>query len=169
LAKWVSRQRGTRDQISDDRTTRLESLPEWIWDVYDFQWSEGYSHLQRYVEIEGHARIPNNFKTVNGFRLGSWVLTQRRNRNLLSDNRVAKLEALPGWVWDAIAFKWDEGYSYLQRYVELEGHARVPWNYITTEGFKLGSWVGNQRTRRNKATDEQISKLELLPGWVWKV
>jgi len=47
---------------------------------------------------EGHCRVPKSHKE-NGFRLGTWITVQRRNREAMSDNRRQTLNEL-GFVWD---------------------------------------------------------------------
>ena len=73
----------------------------------------------------------------NGYRVGLWVSHQRIARNTLTPQRIARLEALPGWVWDVSEFQWEEGFSYLQRFTTIEGHARPPAK-CQKNGFNLG-------------------------------
>lgn len=58
----------------------------------------------RFVAREGRARVPSSH-VENGFRLGAWVIEQRSayREGGLSDERFARLEALPGWGWKARA------------------------------------------------------------------
>ena len=53
--------------------------------------------------FRGQAWTPKEFKTVDGFQLGAWAGTQRKyyKNGKLSAERIARLEALPGWVWKA--------------------------------------------------------------------
>jgi hypothetical protein len=57
----------------------------------------------------------------------------------------------------------------LQRFIDREGHARVPFAYRDEEGYPLGSWVNEQRTahHRGKLTSERVRRLEAQPGWKW--
>jgi len=36
-------------------------------------------------------------------------------------------------------------------------------------GFPLGVWVGSQRGKKDKLTQDRKVKLEALEGWVWEV
>lgn len=35
----------------------------------------GFSHLRVFVREHGHAHVPSDYRTRNGFRLGQWVIT----------------------------------------------------------------------------------------------
>ncbi|MGO9101425.1 MAG: helicase associated domain-containing protein, partial [Mycobacterium sp.] len=65
-------------------------------------WEEGFSRLQDYVKQNGHARIPVSY-TVNDYRLGRWVNKQRTRhaKGALDADRERRLQALPGWTWNA--------------------------------------------------------------------
>ena len=97
--------------------------------------------------------------------------TQRSayTRGDLSAERIEKLEAVDGWVWDAVAEAWAEGYQALCAYVDEHGHARVPDSFRTPEGYQLGMWVNSQRSANTKGdlSPERIEKLEAVTGWVW--
>jgi hypothetical protein len=167
LGQWVGTQRQSRNTLTPERITRLEASPGWVWDISEFQWEEGFSYLQRFTTSEGHARPLTSHKE-NEYNLGQWVRNQRSDRNTLTPERIARLEALPGWVWDVLEFQWEEGFSYLQRFTTSEGHSRPPIAH-KENGYNLGQWVGNQRSGRNTLTPERIARLEALPGWVWAV
>ena len=59
--------------------------------------------MERYVGRNGHPRVPHSFTTDDGYNLGSWVRSQRGTyrRGKLNTERVARLKALSGWVWNA--------------------------------------------------------------------
>jgi len=59
-------------------------------------------------------------------------------KNILSQDQIARYEALPGWSWDSFTGQWEEGFEQLQSYVNEHGNARVPNSYVFLDGFKLG-------------------------------
>ena len=147
LGEWVSAQRKTykSGKLPGGRREALEALEGWTWDPHDAAWRKGLDHVKRFVEREGHARVP--IKHVeDGFRLGQWVNNQRAdyNRDELSPERREALKALDGWYSGARDAAWRKGLDHVRRFVEREGHARVQRRHVE-DGFKLGEWVGTQR------------------------
>jgi superfamily II DNA or RNA helicase len=171
LGGWVGEQRAnyTEGTLKVDRQRRLEDLPGWTWDGRAEQWEEGFRRVLEYVERRGRARVPQSY-TVDGYRLGSWCQLQRSNyaEGILEADRERRLKDLPGWTWDPRTDDWEEGFSRLTHYVDRHGHARVQQSY-TVDGYKLGQWVGVQRTRRARSTldADRQRRLEGLPGWTW--
>ena len=43
--------------------------------------------------------MPYGYKIDDDYRLGIWVITQRRRKDLMNPDRRQRLEALPGWIW----------------------------------------------------------------------
>ena len=169
LGAWVAMQRRKKDRLSPERRRRLEALPGWAWDPFDARWEEGFARLQEYVNVKGDALVPASYQSPDGRRLGVWVGTQRKDRDALSPQRRKRLEALPGWAWDASEAAWEEGFEQLQEYVKAKHSARVPVSYKTPDGDALGKWVNMRRTRRKLLSPERRTRLEKLDGWVWDV
>jgi hypothetical protein len=168
LGQWVRVQRHN-DKLEPVRREHLEALPGWSWDVLADQWEEGFSHLKQFSEREGHCRVPDKYKTEDGYGLGTWISTQRRNKDLIDAESRKRLEALPGWSWDVLADQWEEGFTHLKQFSEREGHCRVPLRYKTDDGYRLGSWINKQRTKKDLIDAESRKRLEALPGWSWDV
>lgn len=169
LVTWISYQRSSyrNATLNQERIARLEALPGWTWDTLSADWEEGFSQLERYVEKMGDARVPQSFVTENGFRLGVWVTTQRRKRMSLATERKKLLETLKGWSWDKATEQWEEGFSHLISYIAEYGDPLVPQNFVTESGYRLGQWVGEQRTNQKKLSTERKKRLEEISGWAW--
>jgi Helicase associated domain/Helicase conserved C-terminal domain len=168
LGQWVSWQR-YKAPLDPEHRQRLEELDGWTWEVLSEQWEEGFSRLKQFCEQEGHCRVPNSYKTEDGYRLGQWVTVQRTWRKTIDPGRKRRLEELPGWSWNVVSGKWEYGFSRLKEFSEREGHCRVPFNYKSEDGYRLGWWVNAQRTDREKLTSERQRRLGELTGWSWKV
>ena len=108
------------------------------------------------AEAHGDCRVPNRHKTAEGLALGQWVSDQRKayGKGELSAARMARLEAVDGWVWDSLEAAWEAGLAALAAYREVHGHCRVPRSYKTAEGLALGAWVGTQRTAYGKGASD---------------
>jgi hypothetical protein len=144
-------------------------VPGWTFDPFAASWEEGFRRLQDYVQRHGDARVPGSY-TVDGYRLGQWVLVQRtRHREgTLGAARRRRLEDLNDWTWDTTASRWEQGFRHLEDYVKVHGHALVPSGH-THEGYKLGNWVGNQRSFHDRGTldPDRQRRLEGVPGWTF--
>ena len=167
LGQWVQRQRSIKDSMPAERKARLDALPGWSWDPYSDAWEDGFRCLKEFVDREGHARVFRVFNSAEGFRLGFWVGNQRNTKDRIPAARRARLEALPGWSWEARSDAWEDGFRYLKEFADQEGHARVSIACNSAEGFRLGQWAAKQRSTRNSMPAARRARLEALPGWSW--
>jgi superfamily II DNA or RNA helicase len=167
LGTWVVTQRSRRDSMPVDRRDRLERLPSWIWDVSSSLWEEGFEHLKAFAEREGHCRVKDTYKSEDDYRLGAWVVRQRSGRDSMAADRRDRLEGLRGWIWDVFSSSWDEGFEHLSAFSDREHHCLVPQQYTSDDGYKLGSWVSQQRSTKETIGVERRQRLEALPRWTW--
>jgi hypothetical protein len=108
--------------------------------------------------LEQYSRAPLNLNTADEAELSEFFfLTPLQIQNFLQYRKrlgellsVYELQAVPGWAWDIRDMQLERGFEALLNYIEDHGDALVPKSY-SLGGFKLGSWVGEQRqSRRNK-------------------
>ncbi|AQA04895.1 hypothetical protein BVC93_23560 [Mycobacterium sp. MS1601] len=101
LGQWVTVQRVNWTSLPANRKLRLAALPGWAVSVRDAWWEEGFAQLKRYVNENGHACPAQSYFCADGFRLGSWVATQRQSfaKSQLSETRKTRLAKLTGWEW----------------------------------------------------------------------
>lgn len=57
----------------------------------------------------------------------------------------------------------------LRKFVETYGHADVRSNYVTEDGYRLGSSLSRVRGdyRRGKLPADRVALLESIEGWTW--
>jgi superfamily II DNA or RNA helicase len=162
LGFWVATQRQGMGYLSPDRKKRLDDIG-FVWDAVADAWDEGFSKLVQFKEQEAHCRVPASFN-LDGFRLGIWVSNQRAKQYKLSSERRRRLDGI-GFVWDPNTDRWEEGFSKLLQFKELEGHCRVPQRF-KLDGFNLGRWVATQRSIQNTLPPDRKNRLSDL-GFVW--
>lgn len=108
IGLWVAnRRRNYKDGssfLSPERIAELESLSGWTWDPLETQYRQNITALKQFIEREGHARAPEgHFEKINNeeINIGVWCAVRRRDYSsgILSSEKIAELEALPGWQW----------------------------------------------------------------------
>ncbi len=164
LGRWVIKLRTKNETLPPERKARLDALG-FDWDPLTSKWEEGFTHLEAFVKEHGHCRVPQAYKTADGFRLGQWVGVQRSVKGTIPNDRRARLAAL-AFVWDPYDTDWEEGFSHLEAFVKEHGHCRVPRSHKNADGFRLGQWVGVQRSQKDAIRAERKARLDAL-GFEW--
>ena len=171
LGSWVRGQRQRRESLSDEHRSALETVPGWAWNRFDAAWKESFDRLQQWADTHGDVKIPRGYRTSTGFEFGQWPAIQRREyrAGTLAPERIALLEALPGWSWNPARDSWDTGYDHLEEFLAETGSASPAQNDVTPDGYRLGYWVASQRRAYilGRLSPERISALEAVPGWTW--
>jgi superfamily II DNA or RNA helicase len=176
LLSWIYVQRTKSEKLTPNRKERLEGLVGWTWNVKAALWDDGFAHLQDFANKYGHSKVIAGYIAEDGYKLGDWVGSQRKNKSKISSDRKTRLEEFPDWSWGVFDDRWEGGFALLQTFVKEHGHSRVPQYYKTADGFRLGSWVSSQRQKQGNLAQrqklgglspEQKLRLEALPGWCW--
>ncbi len=166
LGSWVTVQRTRRGKMPPERTAKLEALGWWVWSERSFPgWESQYRRLVSYYAE--HGCVPPNAGTG---AIGKWVSTQRKNRDTMTRERKAKLDALPWWVWgERDRTDWETSYTDLVAYHTTHG-SLPPRDDSAKSGnpsARLGKWVSHQRAKCDTMAPERKAKLEALPWWSW--
>lgn len=162
------------DEVRDCRR-----LFELLNDTLTASWDEMYGYAKAYYEKMGHLNVPHVYKTEDGHSLGAWIRTQRAVRKgllrgVLSEERIAKLNAI-GMRWAVREWdRWPEYFASAEAYAREYGNLHVPYEYVTSDGVKLGIWLTNLRTQRKRGgegrylTKDRIAALDKI-GMVWDI
>ena len=171
LGAWVAAQRTkyTKKQLTQEKIDILNSLVGWVWNPNEYAWEIGYVHLLEYGILNNNHSVKMDYISPDGFKLGSWVKTQRKSKENLTNDKIEKLEKLKDWSWNYSTDQWQKRFDYLLEYSNINNSAIIPTDYITNENIALGSWVNTQRQlkKKNKLSEEKIQLLMSVKGWVW--
>jgi superfamily II DNA or RNA helicase len=162
LGVWVSTQRLKKDRLTPDRLNRLNSLG-FSWDPRAEQWEQGFAALQKFHKREGHCLVVDGHEE-DGLKLRNWVNHQRNRKDQLTPDQLRRLNSL-AFNFDLHGESWEEAFAALQTFHNREGHCLVVDGH-EEDGLKLGSWVRNQRSRKNGLTPDQLRRLHSL-GFSW--
>jgi len=165
LGGWVAERRKKPHMLSAGETARLDAIG-FSWRALEDKWEQHFEELRLFKEREGHCRVPQNYKTVDGYTLGLWVSVQRTDKVKMAQHRIDQLREI-GFAWTAREGKWEEGFEELVKFYEREGHCNIKRRYVTDDGWRLGDWVGRQRAERDSLPHDYISKLDNI-GFIWK-
>lgn len=185
LGQWISNLRrpgglGTDPVRAEERRKALEAIdPEWNPTGWPVDWQRHYAAARVLLAEEqgGVELLPG--VTVNGVDVGTWTTRQTDPAiwDTLMPEQRERLEALgltrrtdtapattaAGKSGKGTAF--ERGITALTQYAAREGRVAVPRTHIeeTPHGpVRLGTWISNTRTRRNKLTDQQREQLAAL-------
>ena len=70
-------------------------------------------------------------------------------------------------ITDKLGVSWDEWFGRMLKYGVEHGSSQVPAKYRTSQGFKLGAWLSEQRSINHTMPLGRYRRLESLPNWSW--
>jgi len=95
LSHWVGVQRRnySKGKMNHERITRLNEIG-FVWEPIDTSWSEMFSELIKFKELNGHCHVPQ--RLAENPKLGRWAARQRASirRKRLSKERARLLEQI---------------------------------------------------------------------------
>lgn len=136
-------------------------------------WDHYFAQAGIYYAEHGDLRVPVDYETPAGLKLGSWVQLQRLVRSgkrmgSLSEQQIQRLDGI-GMVWDdRTELAWKNGFARAEAYFKAQGDLLVPYQYKEPDGFSLGQWIAIKRRERadGSLSEEKIRQLDGI-GMVW--
>ncbi len=173
-------------KITMEQIKLLEKLNLNLKNIKYVAWLKNYNLAESYYKHHGNSKIPQNFKTKNGYEydefginLGAWIRTQRvayrgYGHLKITDCQINLLDQLEMIYNIRCNDTWKKYYILAKAYYEYHRNLNIPRNFKTTngyeydeEGIKLGIWISIQRQAykgqvTNKLTEQQIKLLEKI-------
>jgi len=122
-----------------------------------------------YEQLKFAKENPEDGNRVSFSKLNSWVNSQRvkYKEGKLSKVEIKLLEELGIELESKPKDKeidWDDAYSYLEEYFASYGNIAFPNTFVTNDGFKIGIWLSNQKSKylSDKLSIEKSNKLNDL-------
>jgi len=171
LGTWQRSQRQIYKQgnLSPERTKRLKDIG-FVLDKLEEKFEKGFQETLHYKESKGDPNAPAGYRTPEGFNLGKWQSHQRDNykNEEMDPDRIKRLEEI-GFSWERFKDKFETGFQETLCYKESKGDPNAPSDYETSEGYKLGSWQGDQRKyyKKGMLSEDRIKRLEEI-GFKWE-
>lgn len=149
-------------------------------DTAEHLWKCQFAKLSEYKRIHGDCTVPARFSEDP--KLGHWVMTQRRQFNLMKKGKPSSMTVERMKLLNDIGFSWsiridpekmwNLRYEQLQQYQANYGDCLVPQRF--SENPKLGTWVNTQRRhfklmnegKSSCMNEERVKLLEKIK-FVW--
>lgn len=171
LGEWLAHIRYLKktNQLTQEIIDKMESL-NIVWRVTK-TFKEALEDAKVYYDEHHNLDIPYNYKTKDGYSLGTWLVNVRRKKRLglLSEEHIKYLESLH-IKWQLIK-TFEDSYKLLKEYYNYNKNIDLPPNFTTNdginydpEGFNLSAWLQNQITayHNSRLSEEKIKLLENL-------
>ena len=110
-------------------------------------WDEWFGRLIKFKEREGHCRVTDEY-CDGEFKLGNWAGKQRQRKDQLSEVRIKSLDDI-GFIWDLLFEQREEGFSYLVKFKEREGHCKVLRSHIWMVFHLVIGLVIDENSKKN--------------------
>lgn len=159
LGAWVNRQKKQKEKLTDKQVSLLNQL-NFTWQTedasYQKRWETMYDKLKAFHAQHHHSMVPSSYEDNT---LAQWVVRQRKKKDRLAPEQIAKLEQL-GFVFDIQkqrALSWEYRYNQLLLFKQEHGHTNVPAHY---KNKKLYNWVRTQRVSKDTLSKDRLKKLQ---------
>ena len=175
LGRWLYEQiarlnnrSSSKKQLTDEQEKKLEALGI-VKNTLDDEelWLRCYDEVRQFLDEDGKLNIPKEYVGSSEIKLSAWLARQRRK--LRNNELTAKqAELMKDLGIEKNTDPWQIGYIHARQYYKEHKSLLVEHSYCSNDGFKLGVWIANQRSRKknNQLKAEQISLLNDI-DMVW--
>lgn len=158
-------------RVSREEAAAFEAVPGWTWDVWDTDWRRRFEEVAAAFERRGELTAADK----------SWVAHQRRRWGNLRPEWRALLDSHPGLLGEGKQNRVEEFVAAATKWLaEHPGQTTHSMQYAETvmmhgEKVAVGRRATYYRRRyrglegRRPMSDEDIAKIEALPGWSWEM
>lgn len=107
-ALFLLQERGYGDEVMVDRFDVVDELRDCrelfarLDETFTVSWEMMFAYAQRYYNGHGDLLVPRRYRTVEGYALGNWIVTQRKVR---SDSQYGKLDGHRIALLDSIGMR----------------------------------------------------------------
>jgi len=171
LGKWLRemKQHHRCRRLGQVYVKRLEEAGV-MWDSSEDTWRIFLELFKQYVARAGNGKV-NQAHFEDGRKLGVWVVIQRKHfrEGRLSDDRIKLLDDA-GMDWDPHNSSWEKFYALSVQYALREGTIKVRADHLE-DGEFINRWLRRQKRQKHEGrlTEEQMRRMEQLPGWSWEL
>ncbi|MER7990354.1 Helicase associated domain protein [Streptomyces noursei] len=191
VGQWLANLRkpgglGKDEQRAVERRAALERIDRDWNPSWPLVWQQRYAALTTVLADGATLAEILPGVTVGGQDIGTWLHTQRADWEQLSDGQRERLtelgveplptttvEQTPAKATKASTAAFDRGIAALTQYKTREGSVTVPRGHVETvihggqeHDIKLGIFLSNAKSRRNKLTPDKLTALAHL-GLQW--
>ncbi|MFF8868426.1 Helicase associated domain protein [Streptomyces sp. NPDC015139] len=174
--------------LAPERCEQLEGIdPSWC-PAWPVEWQRAFHLVRQHLQARGVLPTTSGETVHQGEDLGRWVRAQRLGWDRLTGGQQWMCEQVLGIEPAAQdekpkprrtqSDKWALNYAAARQFYEREGHLRVPRGHVERivvgdggedqeeRDLKLGSWIGNQRSRAATLSPERVEQLSAI-GMRW--
>lgn len=164
LGAWIGSQRRLyqseyRGSLTEDRIARLNRIGM-IWENrYEHSWESSFQLAEEYYIEHGDLKVPRTYVTENGVLLGKWIYRQLNNYENLSEEKIARLNAI-GMNWSS---NWESRYEAAKEFLLTNPDYELSQTTVIGD-FWVGKWLAKQLRGMNEGTlqPDQIMKMRDL-------
>ena len=131
--------------------------------ILEKRWEKKFQELKDFV-IENKKYPSQRSKNNEEKQLSIWIMSNRKFKDTMKEERKNKLESLPNWKWIVcVKPSWEDSFNKLVNFIKE--NEKLPSTSSSNSIEKtLGLWAYTQKRnyKKNNLSQERIDKLESI-------